>query len=111
MAHRRQRIRVERGQVSFLLTRLREIGIGKVLSTHKVSSKPSPANAAPVEVMFAPKANPPMLHITNMCNDASSFWTRSWYSFRKGEVSYEQDGHSNRGDDIRACTGSCRCGQ
>src|SRR5207249_12086874 len=39
---------------------------GKVLSTHKVSLKPSPSKAAPVEVMFSPQTNPPVAHITNM---------------------------------------------
>ena len=39
---------------------------GAVLSTHKVSSKPSPAKAAPVEVMFVPFSNPPVVQITNM---------------------------------------------
>lgn len=43
-----------------------EASTGKILSTHKVSSKPSPAKSAPVEVMFAPNAGPPVAHITNM---------------------------------------------
>ena len=43
-----------------------EASTGTVLSTHKVSSKPSPSKAAPVEVMFAPNANPPVVQVTNM---------------------------------------------
>jgi len=53
-----------------------EASTGKVLSTHKVSLKPSPANAAPVEVMFAPKANPPVVHITNMFD--ATLWAGVW---------------------------------
>jgi len=53
-----------------------EASTGKVLSTHKVSSKPSPANAAPVEVMFAPNADPPVVHITNMFD--ATLWAGIW---------------------------------
>ena len=49
---------------------------GAVLSTHKVSSKPSPAKAAPVEVMFAPNSNPPVVQITNMLE--GTLWTGTW---------------------------------
>lgn len=53
-----------------------EAASGKVLSTHKVSSKPSPAKAAPVEVMFSPNANPPVVHITNMLE--GTLWAGVW---------------------------------
>lgn len=53
-----------------------EASTGKVLSTHKVSSKPSPAKAAPVEIMFAPKTNPPVVHITNMFE--ATLWAGVW---------------------------------
>ena len=53
-----------------------EASTGKVLSTHRVSSKPSPAKAAPVEVMFAPNANPPVVHITNMME--GTLWAGTW---------------------------------
>jgi DNA-binding beta-propeller fold protein YncE len=53
-----------------------EASTGKVLSTHKVSSKPSPAKAAPVEIMFAPKTNPPVVHITNMFE--ATLWAGLW---------------------------------
>ena len=53
-----------------------EASTGKVLSTHKVSSKPSPAKAAPVGVMFAPKTNPPVVHITNMFE--ATLWAGIW---------------------------------
>ena len=53
-----------------------EASTGKVLSTHKVSLKPSPAKAAPVEIMFAPKTNPPVVHITNMFE--ATLWAGVW---------------------------------
>ena len=53
-----------------------EASTGKVLSTHKISTKPSPANSAPVEVMFAPNANPPVVHITNMLE--GTLWAGVW---------------------------------
>lgn len=53
-----------------------EASTGKVLSTHKISSKPSPAKSAPVEVMFAPKADPPVVHITNMME--GTLWAGVW---------------------------------
>ncbi len=53
-----------------------EAASGTVLSTHKVSSKASPAKAAPVEVMFSPNANPPVVHITNMLE--GTLWAGVW---------------------------------
>ena len=53
-----------------------EAGTGKVLSTHKISTKPSPAKSAPVEIMFAPKADPPVVHITNMLE--GTLWAGVW---------------------------------
>ena len=43
-----------------------EASTGKVLSSYKVSSKPSPSGEAPVEVLFVPGANPPVAYVTNM---------------------------------------------
>ncbi len=53
-----------------------EAGSGRVLSTHKVSSKPTPAKSAPVEVMFSPNSNPPVVHITNMLE--GTLWAGLW---------------------------------
>jgi DNA-binding beta-propeller fold protein YncE len=53
-----------------------EASTGKVLSTHKVSLKPSPSKAAPVEVMFSPRTNPPVAHITNMLE--GTLWVTAW---------------------------------
>ena len=53
-----------------------EASTGNVLSTHRVSSKPSPAKTAPVEVMFSPNTNPPVVHITNMLE--ATLWSGIW---------------------------------
>jgi len=53
-----------------------EAKTGKVLSTHKVASKPAPAKSAPVEVMFSPNANPPVVHITSMLE--GTLWAGVW---------------------------------
>ena len=53
-----------------------EASTGKVLSSHKVSLKPSPSKAAPVEIMFSPNANPPVVHITNMFE--GTLWVGMW---------------------------------
>src|SRR3990172_1776815 len=52
----------DRGEIIAVI----EASTGKVLSTHKVTAKPSPAGDAPVEVVFVPGANPPVAYITNM---------------------------------------------
>jgi DNA-binding beta-propeller fold protein YncE len=49
---------------------------GKILSTHKVSRKPSPAGEAPVEILFVPKVNPPIAYITNMFG--GTLWAGVW---------------------------------
>lgn len=53
-----------------------EASSGKVLSTHKVSLKPSPSKAAPVEVMFSHGADPPVVHITVMLE--GTLWAGIW---------------------------------
>jgi hypothetical protein len=53
-----------------------EASSGTVLSTHKLNSKGAPAKSAPVEVMFAPNANPPVVHVTNMLE--GSLWAGVW---------------------------------
>jgi len=58
-----------------------EASSGKVLSTHKVSNKPSPSGEAPVELAFLPGSNPPVAYITNMYG--GSLWTAVWNSARK----------------------------
>ncbi|ADJ28515.1 YncE family protein [Nitrosococcus watsonii] len=58
-----------------------EPSTGKVLSTHKVSEKPSPSGAAPVEVRFLPDAEPPLVYINNMYE--GNLWTAVWDSDKK----------------------------
>ena len=71
---------------------------GKVLSTHKVSLKPSPSKAAPVEVMFSPQANPPVAHITNMLE--GTLWSGVWNTQTK-DFSFEQiDDYGPRGQGV-----------
>ncbi|MFB3060783.1 MAG: YncE family protein [Candidatus Binatia bacterium] len=53
-----------------------EASTGKILSTHKVSTKTSPSHEAPVEVLFMPGSNPPMAYITNMFG--STLWMAIW---------------------------------
>jgi len=53
-----------------------EASSGKVLSTHKVSNKPSPSGVAPVEVIFAPHSDPPMAYIDNLYG--GTLWLAVW---------------------------------
>ncbi|MCS6297277.1 MAG: YncE family protein [Nitrospira sp.] len=66
-----------------------EAASGRVLSTHKVSSKPSPAKSAPVEVMFSPNSNPPAVHITNMLE--GTLWAGQWDPATKGFSFHQVD--------------------
>jgi DNA-binding beta-propeller fold protein YncE len=58
-----------------------EASSGKVLGTYKLSSKPSPAKNAPVEILFVPGANPPVAYITNMYE--GTLWTATWNPAKK----------------------------
>lgn len=53
-----------------------EASTGKVLNSHKVSTKPSPSGVAPVEVVFVPGTNPPVAYVTNMFG--ASLWAATW---------------------------------
>jgi len=61
-----------------------EASTGKVLGTYKMSNKPSPAGVAPVEVLFVPKANPPVAYVTNMYG--GTLWTANWDKGKKDFV-------------------------
>ena len=75
-----------------------EASTGKVLSTHKVSKKPSPSKAAPVEVMFSHAADPPVAHITVMFE--GTLWTAVWNPTSK-DFSFQQvDDFSARGHGV-----------
>jgi hypothetical protein len=58
-----------------------EASSGKVLGTYKMSSKPSPAKNAPVEILFVPGANPPVAYVTNMYE--GTLWTATWNAAKK----------------------------
>lgn len=49
---------------------------GKVLSTHKLSDKPSPSGSSPVEALFLPHAKPALAYINSMFG--GELWTASW---------------------------------
>jgi len=53
-----------------------ELSTGKSLRSIKVSKKPSPAGAAPVEVLFVPGSNPPAAYVTNMYG--GTLWLLRW---------------------------------
>ncbi len=54
---------------------------GNVLSTHKLSNKPSPSGEAPVEVHFIPHSSPPMAYVTNIFG--GTLWIGIWDPDRK----------------------------
>lgn len=58
-----------------------EASTGNVLSTHKVSNKPSPSGEAPVEILFRPGSNPPVAYVTNMFG--GTLWTATWNPQKK----------------------------
>lgn len=66
-----------------------EAGSGKVLSTHTLASKPAPAKSAPVEIVFSPNANPPVVHITNMME--GTLWAGVWDPKRQAFSFHEVD--------------------
>ena len=53
-----------------------ELSTGKSLRSIKVSNKASPAGDAPVEILFAPGANPPAAYVTNMYG--GTLWILRW---------------------------------
>lgn len=53
-----------------------EASTGTLLSTHRLSNKPSPSGAAPVESSFVPKRTPQTAFVTNMF--AGTLWTATW---------------------------------
>jgi hypothetical protein len=53
-----------------------EASTNKVLSTYKLSSKPSPSGEAPVEIAFVPTLEPPTAFVTNMLGGV--LWIAAW---------------------------------
>jgi DNA-binding beta-propeller fold protein YncE len=64
-----------------------EASSGKVLSSHKVSNKPSPSGVAPVEVIFIPHSSPPMAYIDNIYG--GTLWLAIWDPKRE-EFDFQQ---------------------
>jgi DNA-binding beta-propeller fold protein YncE len=58
-----------------------ELSTGKSLRSIKVSNKASPAGVAPVEILFAPGANPPAAYVTNMYG--GTLWILRWNEQKK----------------------------
>ncbi len=66
-----------------------EAASGRVLSTHRIASKPGSAKSAPVEVAFSPNATPPVVHITNMME--GTLWAGVWDPKRRDFSFHEID--------------------
>lgn len=49
---------------------------GKSLGSFRVSDQASPANEAPVEVIFVPQSDPPVAYVTNM--NGGTLWSATW---------------------------------
>jgi WD40 repeat protein len=58
-----------------------EVSTGKELSSHKLSTKPTPSGVAPVEVVFVPGARTPTAYVTNMYG--GTIWAGEWDSMNK----------------------------
>lgn len=58
-----------------------EASSGKVLSSHKLTDKPSPSGVSPVEAVFLPGSNPPLAYINTMFGGA--VWTGTWNAANK----------------------------
>lgn len=58
-----------------------ELKSGRVLGSHKVSTRPSPSGEAPVEILFLPGATPPIAYVTNMYG--GTLWAAVWNAGRK----------------------------
>lgn len=71
-----------------------EASSGTVLSTHQLNSKGGSAKSAPVEVMFAPHASPPVAHVTNMLE--ASLWAGVWDPSTKTFAFRQVDDYATR---------------
>ncbi|MBH0177144.1 MAG: YncE family protein [Nitrospira sp.] len=72
-----------------------EASTGKLLSTHKIGSKPAPSKSAPVEIMFSPNTDVPVVHITNMLE--GTLWAGVWDPTRKAFSFSQIDDFGPRG--------------
>jgi hypothetical protein len=58
-----------------------EASTGNTMSSHKMSVKPSPSGAAPVEVHFIPNSSPPAVYVTNIFG--GTLWYGVWDAEKK----------------------------
>jgi DNA-binding beta-propeller fold protein YncE len=72
-----------------------EASTGRVLSTHQIGSKLASAKSAPVEVVFSPNADPPVVHITNMLE--GTLWAGVWDPKSKAFSFHQIDDFGPRG--------------
>ena len=72
-----------------------EASTGKILSTHKIGSKPALTKSAPVEIMFSPNTDVPVVHITNMLE--STLWAGVWDSASRAFAFHQIDDFGSRG--------------
>lgn len=61
---------------------------GEVLSTHKLSNKPSPSGVSPVEAVFLPGAKPALVYVNNMFGNSvwAGVWDEAGKTFKFREV-------------------------
>jgi DNA-binding beta-propeller fold protein YncE len=71
-----------------------EASTGQVLSTHKIGSKLASTKSAPVEIMFSPNADPPVMHITNMMEN--TLWAGVWNPDHKAFSFHQIDDFETR---------------
>lgn len=71
---------------------------GKLLSTHKIGSKPAPAKSAPVEIMFSPNTEVPVVHITNMME--GTLWAGVWDPASRAFAFHQIDDFGPRGQEM-----------
>lgn len=64
-----------------------EASTGRIVAVHRMADSDEPSNAAPVEILFVPGANPPVAYVTNMMND--TLWKGVWNA-DKGQFDFSQ---------------------
>jgi DNA-binding beta-propeller fold protein YncE len=72
-----------------------EASTGKVLSTHQIGSKLASAKSAPVEIMFSPNTDVPVVHITNMLE--GTLWAGVWDPASRAFAFHQIDDFGPRG--------------
>lgn len=65
-----------------------ELSTGKALASPRVTARPQPSGDAPVEILFVPKASPPIAYVTNMYGGtlSAAVWNPARRDFDVREV-------------------------